>query len=158
MASAALNAAGREYHFEDSEFTFPCASTMTTADVGKAVMIDTGVVPAAGIPPTVKLCTDNAEIFGRVEQVEVRAQEGQYFATVSLRFIGNIAMKAGETPAPGSQLVGFTGGLVKSRAALTVTDTGTTGAAVSWTMGSVKPHTVYNYDATNNVVNVAFGI
>ncbi len=158
MASVNLNAAGREYHFEDSEFTFPCASTMTTADVGKAVTIDTGVTPAPGVPPSVKLCADNDEIFGRVEQVEVRAQEGQYFATVSLRFIGNLPMKSGETPAPGSQLIGYTGGLAKSRAAITFVDTGTSGTTITLKQGSVKPHTVYNYDATANVVNVAFGI
>jgi hypothetical protein len=158
MASVALGAAGREYHFEDSMFTFPISGTVTSADVGKAVMLDTGVTPAAGAAPTVKLTTDGAEIFGRIEQIELRTQEGTQYATVALRFIGNLPMKSGETPAVGAQLIGYTGGLAKTRTASTVVDTGTSGATITIAPGASKSCFVYNYDATNNVVNCAFGV
>lgn len=158
MASAALAPGLKEYHFEDSQVTFNisgiASDAAAQATVGYAVTLDTAT---AG---TVKLCGDGDEIYGRVESAEYRAQSGLVLVTVALRFIGNLVMKTGETPAIGAQMIGGGAGTVKTRSALTVTDTGVTGVAVSWTLGKTKPCTVLGYDATPTpqTVNVAFGV
>ena len=73
MASAALAPGLREYHFEDSQFTFylsgaaAATEALAVATVGYAVTLDT---TTAG---TVKLAGDGDEIFGRIESAEFRA-------------------------------------------------------------------------------------
>lgn len=158
MASVLLGPAGREYHFEDSEFSFFVSGISTTdkgvaaaAAVGSAVSYDTGATL------TVKLAADGDEIVGRLEACELRAQDGVVMGTVSLRFIGNLPLKAGETPAIGAQIIGggITAGVgtVKTRTAIANTGSGNLPI-----QGSAKPSHVYSYDGTANTVNVAFGI
>lgn len=160
MAAAALAPAGREYHFEDSHFTFPLTSTGLTltpqstleaAVVGRACSVDTGVAVTYGQPYTVKLAADGDELVGRIETVENRAQDGLgLLVDVSLRFIGSLPMKAGETPAPGASLLGAGNGTVKTRVGATAITTATAGVA--------KHISVYGYDGTANFVNCAFGV
>lgn len=68
------------YH-EDSTISWNLATGITTADVGKAVTLDS---TAAN---TMKLCDDNDPIWGRLESVEVRGQEGTGVT------IGTVAMR-----------------------------------------------------------------
>lgn len=162
MAAAALAPAGLEYHFEDSQFTF----TMKAADVdrtsqvklaeavGKAVSIDTGVAVTYGQPPQVKLAADGDELFGRIESIEDRVQDGLgVLVTVALRFVGALPLKAAETPAVGSTLIGAGSGEVKARGNTANTGTG------NLPVPGLAPHMrVYGYDGTANLVNVAFGV
>lgn len=98
------------YH-DDSTISWNLASTITTADIGKAVTLDTGAAN------TVKLAGDNDRILGRLESVESRAQEGTaaYIGTVAMR--GSFAFPVNpnatasspdETPAVGDYITGGT--------------------------------------------------
>lgn len=159
MAAAALAPSGREYHFEDSQFTFPVLATGITntatgraAVVGYAVSIDTNVTPTYGQPVQVKLAADGDEIFGRLEILEDRSQDGLgLLGTVSLRFVGALPLKASETPAPGSSLLGAGAGEVKARG-----NTANTGTGNLPVPGKAKHMDVYGYTA--GFVNVAFGV
>lgn len=163
MAAAALAPAGREYHFEDSQFTFPILATgITTTDagltavVGSAMSIDTNVTPVYGQPPQLKLAADGDEIFGRLETIENRVQDGLgLLGTVSLRFIGSLPMKADETPAVGASIVGAGSGTVKTRPAYDVDQSPTADFTIAG-IGTAKTSIVYGYSAT--FVNVAFGV
>ena len=145
MASAALAIGLREYHFEDSEFSFNvsgiASKAAADAAVGYAVELDT---TADG---TVKLATDGGAIFGRIEACEYRAQEGEVIATISKRFIGNLPLKTAETPTRGSQLVGAGSGTVKANV-----------TAATYIPGADVPHKVLTYDGTAHTVTVSFGI
>lgn len=162
MAAAALAPSGREYHFEDLEFTFPVTATgidtSTSSNlalaVGYAVSVDTAVAPVYGQPCNVKLAADGDEIFGRLEAIENRAQDGLgLVGTVSLAFVGSVPMKNGETPAVGSTLVGGGAGTVKARPVIANTGSGNLPVP-----GHSKQMTVYSYDGVANFVNVAFGV
>lgn len=162
MAAADLTVGLREYHFEDSQFTYILSDVTDAATAATAAAannyVDLMVSIDANDPATVKLAPDNGELFGRIEQLEWRAQEGVCYVTVSKRFIGNVILKTGETPAIGSQVIGAGNGQVKSRAAKSVTDTGTSGVAVTWTMGSAPFHNVLDYDGTAHTVTLSFGV
>lgn len=108
------------YFFEDWNFTFNLESSITSADIGKAVEIDTSAAN------TVKLVTDGGEIFGRLEVVEDRKQDGDLLGTVSIKLGGKLPIKTGETVNVGDSLVGAGAGEVKAQAATKVyTDSGT---------------------------------
>lgn len=145
MASAALAPGLREYHDEDAQFTYfisgTNSATLASAVVGYAVSLDT---TADG---TVKLAADGDRIFGRVEQYEWRAQEGEALVTVAKVFIGNLPLKAGETPTRGSQILGAGNGTVKANV-----------TAATQIPGSAIPHEVLTYDGTANTVCVSFGV
>lgn len=163
MAAASLRALGATFKFEDSIFTFNIsddisATTANSTFPGLAVAIDTSVVPAPGDAPTVRICHDGDEIFGFIETVEYRSQSGLSLASVTLRHIGPVPMKAGETPAPGAQMIGGGNGTLKTRVPTTFVDTGTTGTTITLNPGRSKPCTVYAYDGTANLVYIAFGI
>lgn len=163
MAAAALAPAGREYHFEDSHFTFNITATGITntdagraAAVGYALSIDTSVTPVYGAAPTLKLAADGDEIFGRLETLEDRSQDGgALVGDVSLRFIGALPMKSGETPAVGASIVGAGSGEVKTRPAYAVDQTPTADFTIAG-IGTAKTSIVYGYSST--FVNVAFGV
>lgn len=69
-----------QFSFEDFTFTYNLDAAITAADVGKAVMLDTSG------PNKVKLATDNAVVFGRLETFENRTQEGMKVGAVSRKF------------------------------------------------------------------------
>lgn len=141
MASAALAAASLEFYFEDFQFTFNLPNGTTTADVGKAVMIDSSVDMGA------KLVTVGAKVLGRLEQVEVRVQDGVTVGTVSLKFVG--ALPSNGTINRGDSIVGYAAGVVK--AATPITATALAGDVPSY-------NNVALVAAASNVVNVAFGL
>ena len=142
MAAVALGVSPGEFHFEDHMFTFTLASGITVADIGKAVSVDTG----AGMK--VKLATDNEKIFGRLEAVEDRVQEGVLIGTVSLKFMGKLPSTG--TINVGDSVVGSaTAGTVK--AATTFTATGQAGTLPQY-------NNSVTVAAASNVVYVAFGI
>lgn len=78
-------------YLEDFQEYFYLDSTITAADVGKAVEID-----ATG-EQKVKLATDGGIIIGRLEVFEDRKQEGIKVGTVSLKGFGYFPIKASLT-------------------------------------------------------------
>lgn len=69
-------------YVEDWIEPFYFTGTLTDADVGKALAIDTTA------EKTVKLAGDTDEIIGRLEFVENRVQEGIQVCSVALKFFG----------------------------------------------------------------------
>jgi hypothetical protein len=65
---------------DDSLVTFNVSGTVTAADVGKAVTLDTAT------NTTVKLTTANSVVIGRLETLEIRVIEGITVGTISLSF------------------------------------------------------------------------
>ena len=65
----------------DLNITHYVTGTVAAADTGKAVTFDTTT------PTAVKLTGDGAEIVGRLETLEIRAQEGITVGTIALGFI-----------------------------------------------------------------------
>jgi len=98
----------RGFHFEDWSLTFVLAAGITTADVGKAVSIDTGAANK------VKLAADGDVIVGRLATVEDRTVEGQLIGAVELKFANILPIKTGETIAVGDTVVGAGSGTVKA--------------------------------------------
>jgi len=100
------------FTFDEFTFTYTLAAGTTAADVGKAVELDTS---AAG---KVKLATDDAAIFGRLETFEDRGN-GLLVGAVSRKFRTKLPVKAGLTgvniPALGDTVVGAGAGEVKAR-------------------------------------------
>lgn len=84
-----------QFSFEDFTFTYYLKSTITAADVGKAVALDTTATNA------VKLAGDNDPIFGRLETFEDRKQEGTKVGAVSRKFRSKL-------PKTGTVVVGDT--------------------------------------------------
>ena len=66
--------------FDDSMITFYVSGSPTSADVGKAVTLDTTAAT------TVKLTTAASNVVGVLEALEVRTQEGITVGTISRRF------------------------------------------------------------------------
>lgn len=101
------------FTFSDFRFTFAVSGAVTAADVGKAVALDTTT------PNTVKLAGDGDAIFGRLEVLEDRTQEGLKVGTVSRKLRAKLPVKTGlnalNTPAIGDTVVGAGGGEVKSK-------------------------------------------
>jgi uncharacterized protein with PhoU and TrkA domain len=98
------------FSFEDFIFTMLVTGAVTLADVGKAVALDTTADNA------VKLAGDGDAIYGRLETLEIREQEGITVGAVARKFRTKLpksaaAIKRGDT------LVGAGGGLVKAAAA-----------------------------------------
>lgn len=101
------------YHFEDWNFTYNLAAGITAADIGKAVTLSTTA------PNTVRLSGDNDPIYGRLETVENRVQEGVLVGTVALKFCGTLPIATGHGITVGSMVQGAaTAGTVKNRAAV----------------------------------------
>lgn len=103
----------RGYHFEPYQFAMTLATGITTADVGKAVSVDTSG------DNKVKLAIDDSQIIGRLETVETRTQEGVLIGTVALHFADLLPVKTGLTGAEavvvGSTVMGAGAGEVKAR-------------------------------------------
>lgn len=114
-----------QFSFEDFTFTYNLDAAITVADVGKAVMLDTSG------PNKVKLATDNAAVFGRLETFEDRKQEGMKVGAVSRKFRSKL-------PSTGVLVVGDTA----------------TGSA---TAGSVKASTGTDSTYENTVIEVGTG-
>lgn len=94
------------FSFPDFTFTMLVSGTVTAADVGKAVALDTTA------PNTVKLAGDNDAIFGRLETFEDREQEGIKVGAVSRKFRTVLPTAAAVTV--GAEVVGSaTAGAVK---------------------------------------------
>lgn len=100
------------FSFEDFTFTMYVSGTVTAADVGKAVALDT---TAAN---TVKLAGDADEVFGRLETFEDRTQEGIKVGAISRKLRGKLPVKTGLTGfdvlAVGDTAVGAGSGEVKA--------------------------------------------
>lgn len=100
------------FHIETSIITFVCKSTMTIADVGKPVAIDT---TANG---QVKVAGDGDRIFGYLESFEDRVVEGDKVGAVAQRFGMSFKIKSGDALAVGDTAVGSAvSGEVKKAAA-----------------------------------------
>jgi hypothetical protein len=89
---------------EHSNRTFKMSGSVTKADEGKAVSLDT---TAAN---TVKLAADGDAIVGRLEIYE----PGRATCTVQLHFTETLPVKAGETITLGDTVVGAGAGEVKA--------------------------------------------
>ena len=92
----------------DFVFTMFISGSVTTADVGKAVSLDT---TADG---TVKLAADDDAIYGRIYQVEDRSQEGVTTVSVETRFRKRVPIASGETVNRGDTVIGAGAGEVKA--------------------------------------------
>lgn len=123
-------------HFPEWHIPFNLASGIVAADVGKAVALDTSVAN------TVKLAGDGDAVFGRLEIVENRVQEGMLIGTVALKFIAKLP-KSG-TVNVGDHLQGAGSGAVK---ALTVSQDTAAGSG-STTINKAK------HDVSLQVVEV----
>jgi hypothetical protein len=88
-----------QFSFEDFTFTYYLKSTITAADVGKAVTIDTTARNA------VKLAGAGDPVFGRLETFEDRVQEGMKVGAVSRKFRSKLPT-TGTAPAIGDHVVG----------------------------------------------------
>jgi hypothetical protein len=104
------------YSFEDFKFTYLVSGTVTTADVGKAVAIDT---TAAN---TVKLAGADDIIFGRLESYEDRTVLGVKVGTVARKF-KDLVPYTGTAPTIGQSVTGSaTPGVVKVATSQNLTD------------------------------------
>lgn len=112
------------YNLENWIFTFHASDDIKTAwenwrkgaagsynPVGRAVESDFGT--KAG---QVKLAADNATVFGRIESVEIREQEGIQVVAVALKFLQKMP-KSAAAIGVGVSVQGAGEGLVKSAAA-----------------------------------------
>lgn len=117
---------------EAFEFTWNLNAAITTADVGKAVSIDTAAAR------TVKLAADGDAVIGVLESVEVRVQEGINVGTVGLKG-GYTLTYSGTAPTVGAQIQGAGSGVVKALAS-----------------GARFSHTVVAVDTTALTVEVVF--
>jgi hypothetical protein len=97
----------RGFYDDDAQYTFLLAAGITRDDQGKAVTLDPTAVN------TVKLSDDGERIIGRLEVVEIRAQEGVNVGTVSIQGSLDYPVKDGEVLVNGDSLVGGGGGTVK---------------------------------------------
>jgi hypothetical protein len=88
------------FSFNDFQFTYLISGTVTAADVGKAVALDT---TAAN---TVKLAGDNDLVFGRLEVFEDRAVLGVKVGTVSRKFKQKLPAAVGHSIVVGSSVTG----------------------------------------------------
>jgi hypothetical protein len=91
----------------DFAFTMLISGTVTSADLGKAVTLDTTA------PATVKLAGDGDPIYGRIFQIEDRSQEGVTTCTVETRFRKRLPKSAAAITL-GASVVGAGAGLVKA--------------------------------------------
>lgn len=103
-----------QFSFEDFTFTYYLKSTITAADVGKAVTID------ATARNSVKLAGAGDPVFGRLETFEDRKQDGVKVGAISRKFRSKLPTSG--AVAVGDHVVGAaTAGLVAAGAA-TVND------------------------------------
>ena len=96
------------FNFPDSQITVALAAGITTADIGKALAVDTGAAN------TLKLAGDGDTIVARLMTVENRVNEGSLVGTASFRFSARLPIKTGETVAVGDTVVGAGSGEVKA--------------------------------------------
>lgn len=110
MATIGAGVSLRAIYDEDSQFPFLLAAGITSADVGKAVALDTSAANQ------VKLAGDGDTIIGQLLVVENRVVEGVLVGTIAME--GGIAfdVAVGQTVHLGDTIVGAGGGLVKSAA------------------------------------------
>lgn len=99
----------QSFSFDDFIFTYKLAAGITAADVGKAVELD---ATAAG---QVKLVTNDAEIYGRLETFEDRGN-GLLTGAVSRKFRGKLPANAGHGIVVGNSVRGTGAGLVEVHA------------------------------------------
>ena len=106
------------YNFEEWIFTFNAAADIITlhntankSAIGLAVELDdTAAVLGTG---TVKLASDGGVIFGRIESVEQRKQEGTQLVAVALKFMQYMPQSAAVIT-QGTSLQGAGAGTVKT--------------------------------------------
>ncbi len=122
---------------DDWHFTFILHASITAADVGKAVALDTTA------EATVKLAGDNEAIFGRLETFEDRVVEGIKVGTVATKGIMRV-------PYTGSVVVGTV--LVGSATAGSVKPAADAAAAGAQPQARIA----LDIDATNGVVHALF--
>lgn len=90
--------------------TVNLATGITAADVGKAVTLDTSGANKF------KLAGDNDRIYGRLEVVEKRDNEGTLVGNVKLHLMGvKLPVKSGETVAVGDVVCGAGDGEIKKQ-------------------------------------------
>lgn len=93
------------FPMNDWTFTMFISGVVTSADIGKAVSLDTAT------PGTVKLAANDDVIYGRITSIEPRTQEGVTTVTVEAKFRNRLPTSA--NPAIGGSVVGSGNGLVK---------------------------------------------
>lgn len=101
-----------KYDHKDFQFTLNLAAGITSADVGKAVSVDTSA------DNQVKLAADGEEIVGVIYTVEPRVNEGQLIGTIELKFSAKLPIKSGlsgaKVVARGKRLLGAGAGEVRA--------------------------------------------
>lgn len=98
------------FHQEAFHLTMNLSGTVTAADIGKAVSVDTTAANTA------KLATDGDVIIGRLASYENRTNEGIVVGAVEFRFANTLPIATGETVNVGDTAVGAGAGAVKSAA------------------------------------------
>lgn len=96
------------FHQEAFSLTMNLSGTVTAADVGKAVALDTTA------PNTAKLAGADDHIIGRLQSVENRTNEGTVVGAVEFKFSLRIPIQTGETVNVGDTVVGGLSGAVKA--------------------------------------------
>ena len=98
--------------FTQHDFCFTMLANWeaTFDDIGKAVALTAN-------PGEVALAGDDANIYGRIFQVEDRSQEGLVTVTVETRFRKRLPKDSGTVMAIGDTAIGAGAGLVKSAVA-----------------------------------------
>lgn len=100
------------FSFPDFTFTMNVSGTVTAADVGKAVALDTAAANTA------KLAGDGDTIMGRLETIETGGVDGLTVGAIARKFRAKLPVKAGLTGvnavAVGDTVVGAGAGEVKA--------------------------------------------
>jgi hypothetical protein len=100
----------RGIEFEAFHIAFNMTGTVTQADIGKAVSIDSAA------PGSVKLAADGDLVFGKLVTYEARTIEGVTVATVATKFGHQFVVAANAILAIGTSVVGAGAGLIKTTA------------------------------------------
>jgi hypothetical protein len=96
------------YLVDESIMTFAISGTVTAADIGKAVSVNTAAAN------TMKIAAADDRIIGRLETLEIRpASQGGTVGAVSFRFIQKFPVQAADTLAIGDTAVAGTAGTIK---------------------------------------------
>lgn len=100
------------FTFNEFIFTMNLSGTVTAADVGKAVTLDTTK------PNTVKLAGAGDAVFGRLETFEDRTQEGVKVGAIARKFRTKLpladSLTGPDVPVVGDTVVGAGSGVVKA--------------------------------------------
>ena len=99
------------FHQEAFHLTMNISGTVTAADIGKAVSLDTTKANTA------KLAGDGDAIIGRLASYEGRTVEGINVGAVEFRFANAFPLKASDAAVVGDTVIGGGSGTVKKAVA-----------------------------------------